>query len=265
MLDRLRAALVRPDPTYDRWASWHQPSSSAARWKVIGLHLLPGALGWFAVHHLVPFLQPRTGLSYAWLQFFALGFMAIGWELSMPFVWLRREGLTFRQSLEYLGLTTFDLPGMAVVAPLAVIAIGVIGFPYLAYGYEPVRLWLDHWSVIHMPEWHILYYGYYNFPLVPLLIVFVGNFLGEEVYFRGFLLKRLGFLGPRAWLASNALFCVYHLWQAPTNWAYLPVFFLIPFAQVMTWRKSLSVTIVAHVLINFGLMDWVVSLLKGLQ
>ena len=42
------------------------------------------------------------------------------------------------------------------------------------------------------------------------------------------------------------------------------VLFLIPFAQVMTWRKSLYVTIVIHILVNFNVADNVVTALKGL-
>ncbi len=260
----LRSALVRPDPAYDRWVESHQARTPAERWKVIGLHLLPGAFGWLSVQILVPWLMPLTGISAAWLQLLTLGTMALAWELTMPFVWLHQDGLTFRESLEFLGLARVDWAGVLVLAPLATVVFAVLGFPYLAWFYEPVRQWLDQWSVIHMPAWHILYSGYYNFPLLPLLFVFVGNFLGEEVYFRGYLLKRLGFMGRYSWLASNALFCFYHLWQAPVNWAYLPIFFLVPFAQVMTWRKSLYVTIVIHVLVNFDLADTVVSALKGL-
>lgn len=66
MFNRIRAALNRPDPTYDRWAAWHQPSTTAERWKIIGLHRLPGAFGWFAVQYLVPFLEPPR--PFAWLR-----------------------------------------------------------------------------------------------------------------------------------------------------------------------------------------------------
>ena len=260
----VRSVLVRPDASYDRWVESHQARTTRDRWKVIGLHLLPGFFGWISVHYLVPWLMPATGITAPWLQLLTLGTMALAWELAMPFVWLRRDGLSLRQSLDFLGLARFDWPGVLVVAPLVVVLFAAIAFPYLAYAYEPIRTWLDGWSVIHMPAWHIIYSGYYNFPPLPLAVVFIGNFLGEEVYFRGYLLKRLGFLGPRAWLASNALFCLYHLWQAPVNWAYLPIFFLIPFAQVMTWRKSLYVTIVIHILVNFNVADNVVTALKGL-
>ena len=132
---KLRAALDRPDPTYDGWAASHQPASRAERWKIVGLHLLPSTT-WFPSSNRGPGSVTRGSSS-------------------------SRSG-----------------------------------------------------------SWR--------------------------------------------WAASNALFCFYHLWQAPTNWAYLPVFFLIPFAQVMQWRKSLWVTIAAHVLINFELADWVVSTLRGL-
>ena len=66
MFNRIRAALNRPDPTHDRWAAWHQPSTTAERWKILGLHLLPGAFGWFAVQYLVPFLEPPR--PFAWLR-----------------------------------------------------------------------------------------------------------------------------------------------------------------------------------------------------
>jgi membrane protease YdiL (CAAX protease family) len=259
----VRSFVVRPDPRYDRWVAEATPTTAAGKWKVIGLHFAPGLLGFLSVKLVVPAAHDWTGLSHAWLQFITLGSMAIFWELTLPFVWLRREGRTFRQSLEYLGLTTLDWKGIALFAPASVLLCGLLAFPYLAYLYDPIREWLDRWSLIHMPSWHILYFGYYNFPGAALLVVLIGNFLGEEVYFRGYLLKRLGWLGAGAGFVQNALFTGYHLWQAPVNWAYLPIFFLLPFGPLMSWRKSLWVTILIHVLVNFGLLDWFVALLKG--
>jgi membrane protease YdiL (CAAX protease family) len=261
--DALRSFLIRSDPAYDRRVAESAARTTAERWKVVLLHLAPGFLGFLSVKLIVPAAHTATNLSYAWLQFLTLGSMAIFWELTLPFVWLRREGKTFRESLDYLGLTVLDPKGVLIIAPLSVLLCGWLAFPYLAHWYDPVREWLDRWSVIHMPEWHILYFGYYNFPGIALLLVLIGNFLGEEVYFRGFLLKRLGFLGAGAGLVSNGLFCAYHLWQAPVNWAYLPVFFLLPFGYLMQWRKSLWVTVMVHVLINFDLLDRFVAVLKG--
>lgn len=147
-----------------------------------------------------------------------------------------------------------------VVAPLLIVLTTTFGGPYLVLGYDAVRAWLDARWLLHMPEWHILYYGYFNFPPLPLALVLVGNFVGEEVYFRGYLLKRLGFLGPYAWLVSNALFLLYHFWQAPVNWAYLPIFFLIPFGPAMAWRRSIWVPMLLHVALNLGVMEWLLSI-----
>ncbi len=40
MFDRLRAALVHTDPTYDRWAGWHQPSGRKSVWVTMVAHVL---------------------------------------------------------------------------------------------------------------------------------------------------------------------------------------------------------------------------------
>ena len=46
-------------------------------------------------------------------------------------------------------------------------------------------------------------------------IFFVGNFLGEELYFRGYLMKKTAFLGGWNWVFNSVAFSLYHLWQAP--------------------------------------------------
>lgn len=252
--------LVRADADYDRWVSRCSARTSRERWGVVGLHLLPGVAAGLIIRSLVPAVHDATGIGHHWLQLVVLGAMALGWQLLMPFVWLRRDGLTFRESLACLGFTVGDPMGLLIVAPILVIATTVCGAAYLMYGYEPVRLWLDAQPLLHMPEWHILYYGYFNFPAVALAVVLVGNFAGEEVYFRGYLLKRLGFLGAYAWLANNALFLLYHFWQAPVNWAYLPIFFLMPFGPAMAWRRSIWVPMLLHVALNLGVMEWLLSL-----
>ncbi len=67
-----------------------------ARWPLESNRAAPaaGAFGWLSVQFLVPWLMPLTGIGAAWLQLVTLGTMALAWELTMPFVWLRRDGLT---------------------------------------------------------------------------------------------------------------------------------------------------------------------------
>jgi len=60
--------------------------------------------------------------------------------------------------------------------------------------------------------------GLYAFPPFALLLLFIGNFLGEELYFRGYLMKKSSFLGRANWFINPFLFALYHLWQIPMTW-----------------------------------------------
>jgi membrane protease YdiL (CAAX protease family) len=35
------------------------------------------------------------------------------------------------------------------------------------------------------------------------VFLFIGNFLGEELYFRGYLMKKIAFLGNSAWIVKH--------------------------------------------------------------
>ncbi|WP_249649252.1 type II CAAX prenyl endopeptidase Rce1 family protein, partial [Lysinibacillus sp. D4B2_S17] len=64
----------------------------------------------------------------------------------------------------------------------------------------------------HMGEWPVFYQGYYDpaFPLPLLLIGLIGTFIGEEIYFRGYLLRKVGLLKfDWLWIAIN--FQLYHM------------------------------------------------------
>jgi len=82
----------------------------------------------------------------------------------------------------------------------------------------------------------------------PLGIGFVGNFLCEELYFHGYLMKKIGYLGPWAWVVNSLLFGLYHVWQAPTTWALIGPVFL--FGLLMQWRKNQYPLIAFHFLVN---------------
>ncbi len=76
----------------------------------------------------------------------------------------------------------------------------------------------------------------------------------EELYFRGFLLPRMGYAGKWAPLLHSFLFALYHLW---TPWmfitrtvAMLPLIFAVQ-------RRNLNVGIIAHIAVN--LMDVVMG------
>jgi len=77
-----------------------------------------------------------------------------------------------------------------------------------------------------------------------LVVDGVANPVVEELYFRGYLLPRLGVLGRAAPLANAALFALGHLWQ-PWN---APLIFAIVAveAYAVRWRRSVLISILAH-------------------
>jgi membrane protease YdiL (CAAX protease family) len=79
----------------------------------------------------------------------------------------------------------------------------------------------------------------------------IGNFLCEELYFHGYLMKKIGFLGAWAWVVNSALFALYHVWQAPTTWRAVRPGFLLWFAVL--WRKNLYPLIAFRFLVKYRL------------
>jgi uncharacterized protein len=89
--------------------------------------------------------------------------------------------------------------------------------------------------------------------LVALVVLFflangVVGPVTEELYFRGHLLPRIDRLGRGAPVLDTALFTIYHL-HTPWRW---PVIFLgfLPICTAAWRRRSLSVSMVAHLIVN---------------
>ncbi len=70
----------------------------------------------------------------------------------------------------------------------------------------------------------------------------------EEMYFRGYLLPRLGGLGRWAPLVNVALFSLYHFWlpwEFPTR-----IVTLLPMVYAVQWKHNIYISMLAHVLLN---------------
>jgi membrane protease YdiL (CAAX protease family) len=93
--------------------------------------------------------------------------------------------------------------------------------------------------------------GLYDFPPIALLFLFIGNFLGEELYFRGYLMKKIAFLGSSAWIVNSALFALYHLWQIPQTWPLAGL--VLTVGLLMQLRKDIYVLIAFHLFMNMWL------------
>ena len=250
MVTKLRAFFIREDLEYDAFVERHQAKTLGEKIFFILIHLVPGLLGYLGIHYLRLPLMALTGLSSKNVQWLFILTLGIGWMIILPIILLMRvDKLSFRDTLRFLGFSRPDWAGTLLVMPIITVIAVVLAAPFVIYIYPSLYEWLNAVPALHIPEWHITH-EFYNFPLGQLLVVLIANYLGEEIYFRGYLMKKIGFLGVWTWLASNVLFELYHIHQAPNNWPYVLIAFILPFGLLMQWRKSIYPVIAFHVIVN---------------
>ena len=216
-------------------------------------YLIPGIIAYCLVN-LEPVLSlgarlfGTTGDMYQYCLFVIFTF---GWHIIYPIVMLRFvDGLQWHQIPRYLRLDKFSLKEVCLVAPLAFLVFTLLATPYMLYVYEPVRFWLETIPVFQIPEHSIFgsYERFYGAPMYLMSLMMIGNFVGEEVYFRGYLMRKTEFLGVHNWWISSVLFSIYHFWQIPQTWPLMiPV---LAFGLLMQWRQNLYTLIVFHFLFN---------------
>jgi membrane protease YdiL (CAAX protease family) len=84
-----------------------------------------------------------------------------------------------------------------------------------------------------------------------ILSLIFGSLLGpfvEELYFRGFLLPRMAYMGWAAALVGSLLFVVYHFW---TPWLIpLRLLAIAPMVYFVWWKKSIYIGVIAHCTLN---------------
>lgn len=137
----------------------------------------------------------------------------------------------------------------------------VIGNPISKYIKDGLFSWI--------PSWYVLSDNFSPYNKTQLLIalffmVFVTGLalpIVEELYFRGFLLPRMEWMGIYAPILNAALFSLYHFWSP---WQFIVrVVALIPFCYVSYKTKSIKIPIIVHCLLNImGDSGSVISQLK---
>lgn len=244
------AFFVKSDPEYDKFLRQHEAKSTKSVVFYLSCAVLPGFLAYLLIYPLRPYLMELTGLSSHYIQFLVLAVMASGWHILFPIFMLKFvDKLTWKQTFRYLGFRKADAKGLLVVLPVITVTFTLLSLPYMKWIFPPLSSFLDNLPALHMGEWHIYNQGYYDFPWPLLIIGLIGNFIGEELYFRGYLLKKIGRL-PCDWLIISVLFQLYHMWQAPMNWAFIPLAVIIPCEILVKLRKNLYGAILFHIYIN---------------
>jgi membrane protease YdiL (CAAX protease family) len=107
-----------------------------------------------------------------------------------------------------------------------------------------------------VPDWFVFDTDLTNYSnstvLITLLLALIGGVLigviTEEIFFRGFLLPRMAWLGKWTVLLHVIVFAGYHFWSP---WMFVPrVVALIPFIYIIKKKDSLILAIWFHCILN---------------
>jgi uncharacterized protein len=259
-MNRLRSFFWREDEEYTRLGLATCAHNGWQTAFFIAMHIIPGFGAYLGMYVFREDLIAITGLSSKYVVALTLLTMAFGWHIGGVFAWLRWiDKLSLHDSLSYLGLNRWDWKGMLVIVPLACLFYSLVSLPYDAFITPTLRNAINAIPAFHIYDWHIQKTGYFNFPLLLIILSFVGAHLGEEIYFRGFLLQKISHVRFN-WMINAVLFMCYHVWQAPVNWARIPIALLSPVALLVMLRKSLWVSVLFHVFVNFLLFSVMVAI-----
>ncbi len=241
--------------TYDRYAEKFQAKTPMNKALYILAYLLPGVVAYTlvnieSVHRLLSSLLGLEGYDY---QYYLFVIFTLGWHMALPIFMLRKyEKLKWVEVWEFLSLDRFSFREILLVAPIAFAMSVLFSSPYMMTLYEPFQNYLNLVPGLKIPSHSIFasYEAFYGAPAVLMGLMLIGNFVGEEVYFRGYLMKKTAFLGRFNWIINSTLFCAYHLWQIPQSWPLIVPFLF--FGLTMQLRKNLYTMIVFHLLFNLA-------------
>ena len=175
-----------------------------------------------------------------------LVFVVIILFVGVPLLWyLLVNKLNFKEMLDRLKLRKEGI-GMAILWGVitALIAFAII----VAIGVILSQLGYDQSDTSNIPELEKI------FSVPTLFILITIQPIGEEIFFRGFLLEKINSLAGKeiAILSTAILFGIAHLSYGLVYTAAMTAVIGLIFAYVVIKTKNLYTSIVAHVLMNIG-------------
>ena len=188
--------------------------------RAVLLHLLPGTLTLAALVAVTPPLV-RAGWPRAMAYQVAVGLVGIPVMLGVMALYARREN---GRAAPFAVVAFRERPRFWVY--LVVVVLMLIWAFGLLFANGPLREFLARdvfgWLPPYLlPDWDPPVRAHRAYLLIALVVQLLVDGLAapvaEELYFRGFLLPRLAYLGAWAPLVNTALFTVHHWWQ-PYNW-----------------------------------------------
>lgn len=230
--------------------------------ETIAYHLLPGLAIITGYALITPYLR-KMGLPSAMGISLVVLFVLVPLELGILF-WQgkKRNG---KYSLEGIVLNRARTPaGEFVLLTLAALAGAILCF-VLFSALDKALLSLFAW----LPGWFFINEDLSLYSKTIQLINWLGIFLltgllgpfVEELYFRGFLLPRLGWMRGWAPFVGAFLFALYHFWSP---WQVITrTLAVLPLVYIVNRKENLRIGVVAHWLLNtIGSLELLLAVFK---
>ena len=212
---------------------------------IIVLGLSPGL---FMLLLIFIFSSPIFGINFS-LYLSAITSIILGLipiELGILKCIARKENKTIKDLILYTSKTPVKKFILSAIIPFV---IAVIAFVFIE-PYE-IKLWekIDLPYLFKLEDTNFMEISYLKITVV-LSLLFNG-FLGpivEELYFRGYLLPRMGVFGKFAPLINTIIFSVYHFFTPRQN--ITRILAITPMVYSVWMNKDIKISIVVHCLLN---------------
>ena len=221
--------------------------------RTVMLHLLPGAL-MVAFYVIAAPVVRSLGFPSLMAIYLAILFVLIPSELGYLFYRARKYG----SSLGSVVLYREPVPRAQFVA----LILGLLTWSGIFYVliYPPLdELFIGN-VFFWLPDSFFLVEDFASYSTAALLITWTFGLLVnaiagpvvEEMYFRGYLLPRISRFGAWAPLINTVLFSAYHFFTPWQNVGWIVG--LLPMVYAAWWKRSIYVSMGAHVLGNVSVM-----------
>jgi hypothetical protein len=221
--------------------------------RTVVMHLLPGVL-MLAFYVLAAPLVRSLGFPSLMAIYLTILFVLIPFELGYLFYRARKNGSLLGSVVLYRE----PVPRAQFVA--LVLGLFVWSSIFYVLVYPPLDLFFIENVFSWLPGSFFLVEDFARYSTAALVITWVLGFvvngiagpMVEEVYFRGYLLPRISRFGMWAPLINTVLFSIYHFF---TPWQNVGrILGLLPLVYAAWWKRSIYVSMGAHVLGNVSVM-----------
>jgi membrane protease YdiL (CAAX protease family) len=231
---------------------------------LVGLHLVPGALGVLAYLALA---GPIDAAGYPPLAALLLAVALVILPVELAILWgARSRGRgTDELQIPYRQPTPHRVWAWLVPVLLlaALLGSGVL-MPADNLVAQALFGWLPTWYLRPIDVDAIGRYSATAWALTLAAYLLLNGVAGpivEELYFRGWLLPRMARFGRWAPVLNTVLFSLYHFW---TPWQFLSrVAAVAPFVYAVWWRRNMHIGMIVHILLNLSGGALIVASIAG--